>query len=164
MKRFIIISVCFVVTLALAAQGQQPGQNRQFGQGHQFGQSHQFGQGGQPPKFSPEKFDAELQQFITQEAHLTQQEAAKFYPVYKEMQNKQRALFGRAQKLSMVKPQDEKACAQAIQERDNIDVELKKVQQTYHNKFMNIVPPSKVYDVIKAEDRFHRRMLKKWRK
>ena len=32
-------------------------------------------------KFSPEKFEQELKQFITQEAKLTQDEAAKFFPV-----------------------------------------------------------------------------------
>ena len=42
-------------------------------------------------KFSPEKFDAELQEFITAQAKLTPQEATKFFPIYKEMQGKQRA-------------------------------------------------------------------------
>ena len=114
------------------------------------------------PRFSPEKFDAELQQFIVQEAHLTPQESAKFFPVYKEMQRKQRAIYDRMRQMGKVKPQDEAGCQKAIQEHDNIEVELKRIQQTYHNKFLDILPASKVYDVIKAEDHFHRRMLKRW--
>jgi len=113
-------------------------------------------------RFSPEQFDAELQQFIVQEAHLTPQESARFFPVYKEMQQKQRKLFERQRKQAIIKPQDESGCVKAIQERDNIDVEMKRLQQSYHNKFLDILPASKVYDVIKAEDRFHRRMLKRW--
>lgn len=116
------------------------------------------------PRFSPEKFDAELQQFIVQEAHLTPQESARFFPVYKEMQRKQRAIYDRMRQLGKIKPQDEAGCQKAIQDRDNIDVELKRIQQTYHNKFLDILPASKVYDVIKAEDHFHRRMLKRWSK
>ena len=115
-------------------------------------------------RFSPEQFDAELQQFIQQEAHLTPQESSKFFPVYKEMQRKQRQLYERQRKLGRNKPQDEAGCKKAIQERDNIDVELKRIQQAYHNKFLDILPASKVYDVIKAEDHFHRRMLKRWSK
>jgi hypothetical protein len=114
------------------------------------------------PRFSPERFDAEIQQFIVQEAHLTPQESAKFFPVYKEMQRKQRAIYDRMRQMGKVKPQDEAGCQKAIQEHDNIEVELKRIQQTYHNKFLDILPASKVYDVIKAEDHFHRRMLKRW--
>lgn len=116
------------------------------------------------PRFSPEKFDADLQQFIVQEAKLTPQESAKFFPVYKEMQGKQRALYDRMRQMGKIKPQDERGCQKVVRERDEIDVELKRLQQTYHNKFLDILPASKVYDVIKAEDRFHRRMLKHWSK
>ena len=116
----------------------------------------------QPPKFSPEKFQADLEQFITKEACLTPQEAAKFFPVYKEMQVKQRAVYDRQRQLGWGKPADEKGCEKAIRQRDEYDLELKRIQQTYHNKFLSIISASKLYDVIKAEDRFHRQMLRGW--
>jgi hypothetical protein len=119
---------------------------------------------GQQQKFSPEKFDAELQQFIVQEAHLTPQESARFFPVFKEMQRKQRMLYHRKRMKGSIKPQDEEGCQRAIREFDEVDVELKRIQQTYHNKFLDILPASKVYDIIEAEDLFHRRMLKRWSK
>lgn len=113
-------------------------------------------------KFSPEKFDAELQNYIVKEANLSQQEAAEFFPVYKEMQLKQRALFDRLRKLGKDKPQDEKACQEAIRQHDDLEIEMKKIQQAYHNRFMELLPASKVYNIMKAEDRFHRRMLRGW--
>jgi len=113
-------------------------------------------------RFSPEQFDAELQSFIAKEASLTPQETTSFFIVYKEMQKKQRALFVRQRQLSRVKPADEQGCMKAIQERDQIEVELKRIQEQYHNKFFEILPASKVYDVIKAEDKFHRSKLKQW--
>ena len=118
------------------------------------------GQGqGQVQRFDPAKFDAEQQQFITKAANLTEQEAARFFPLFREMQKKQRAIYERQRKLGFNKPADEKGCAQSIREHDQIDLELK---QTYHNKFLRVIPASKLYDVLQAEDRFFRMKLRSW--
>lgn len=112
-------------------------------------------------KFSPEQFQADMEQFIVKEAGLTPQESAKFFPVYREMGNRQRAVFDRMRKMGRNKPADEAGCLNAIKQRDKMDLELKKIQQTYHNKFLSIISASKLFDVIRAEERFHRKMLKK---
>lgn len=117
-------------------------------------------EGGQH-RFSPDKFDAELRQFIIDEAKLTEQEAANFFPVYKEMQAKQRVVFGKQKELAMSKPEGEKACKEAIRQRDENDLEMKRIQQAYHEKFLKLLPASKVYAILHAEDLFHRRMLKR---
>ena len=114
------------------------------------------------PKFSPEKFQADLEQFITKSACLTPQESAKFFPVYREMQKKQRVVYDRQRNAGKVKPTDEKGCSKAIRQRDEDDLELKRIQQTYHNKMLSIISASKLYDVIQAEDRFHRMMFRNW--
>lgn len=113
-------------------------------------------------KFSPEKYQAELEQFITSEACLTQQEAAKFFPLYREMQKKQRNVFNQMKALRKVKPTEEAECRKSIQKRDELELELKSILQTYHNKFFGILSASKVFDVIKAEDHFNRKMFKNW--
>ena len=112
------------------------------------------------PKFSPERFQAELEQYITKHACLSQKEAAKFFPIYKEMQAKQRVIYERQRQLDKVKPADEKGCETAIRQRDEYDLELKRIQQTYHNKFLTVLSASKLYDVLKAENGFHRQMLR----
>lgn len=43
---------------------------------------------GNRPKFSPEKFQAELERFIAKEACLSPKESARFFPVYSEMKKK----------------------------------------------------------------------------
>lgn len=116
---------------------------------------------GSPQQFSPDKFDAELRQYITNEAKLTEQEAAKFFPVYKEMQNKQRVVFGRQRELLMSKPEGEKACLEAIKQRDENELEMKRIQKTYHEKFLKMLPAAKVYAILRAEDMFHRNMLRR---
>jgi len=115
-----------------------------------------------PKKFSPEQFDQELRQCIIKEACLTTEEAEKFFPVYKEMQQQQRQLFMRQRQLGTKKPNDENGCKKAIQERDDIEMEQKRIQQTYHNKFFDLLPASKVYDILQAEERFHRNKLRQW--
>ena len=80
-------------------------------------------------KFSPEKFQADLEQFITNEAGFTTEEAAS---------------------------------KRAIQRRDQYEIELRSIQQTYHNKFLKVVSATKVYKSIIAEDQFHRRAFRNW--
>jgi len=40
----------------------------------------------QEHKFSPEKFQADMEAFLTREANLTQQEAARLFPILRQMQ------------------------------------------------------------------------------
>ena len=61
-----------------------------------------------------------------------------------------------------IKPADEAECRKAIQKRDELELELKNIQQSYHNRFFTVLPASKVFDVIKAEDRFHRKTFRNW--
>ena len=112
------------------------------------------------PKFNPDKFRADLEKFITVEACLTPAEAAKFFPLYEEMNKKQRALFRQMRELQRMKPADEEACKKAIAESDRIELEMKQIQSNYHTRFLTIIPASKLYDVIRAEERFHRQAVK----
>ncbi len=137
MKRIVI--TCLAVLMLLAVSAQEP-----------------------KKKFSPEKFQAELEQFITNEACLTPQEATKFFPLYREMHKKQRCAYNQMKALGKIKPADESECRKSIQKRDELELELKSIQQTYHNKFLGVLSASKVFDVIKAEDRFHRKTFRNW--
>ena len=116
-----------------------------------------------PQQFSPEKFQADLEQFITNEANLTPEESKKFFPLYREMQQKQRVVFKQMKDLGVKKPADEAACKKALEKRDELELEQKRIQQNYHKQFLNVLPASKVYDVIKAENHFHRTAFRKWR-
>ncbi len=135
MKRYTVILFSMLLTLMVSAQDQK--------------------------KFSPEKFQADLEEFITKEAHFDQQEAAKFFPLLRELRAKQRAIYGRMRQTP--KPGDDAKCAEAIREWDKANIELKQLDQQYHKKMMQVVPASKLFDAIMAESRFHRKMMKGWR-
>ncbi len=134
--------VIFWCAITLSCMAQMPAQHQQ--------------------RFSPERFEAELQEFITREAGLSAEEAARFFPLYKEMQDKQRQLFARQRGLGNEKPADDAGCLRVINERDDIDLELKRIQKNYHARFLEIFSASKLYDILKAEERFHRRVMRNW--
>ncbi len=115
-------------------------------------------------KFSPEKFEADMQAFITREANLTQQESDAFFPLLKEMQTKQRELYAKIRSLGKNRPADEKSFAAAVRQSDKLNIELRQIEQKYHQKMLQVVPASKVYDAIRAETRFHRQMMKGWQR
>lgn len=117
----------------------------------------------EPQQFSPEKFQADMEQFITKEAQLTPEEVAKFFPLYREMQQKQRAVWNQMKNMGRNKPADEAAIKQAVQKRDELELEQRRIIQTYHNKFFKVLPASKVYDIIVAETKFHRAAIRNWR-
>lgn len=92
---------------------------------------------------------------------MTNKEAEKFFPLYNEMRNAQRLKFNRIRQLNKTKATDEAACRDIIKQCDKLEIELKKIQQSYHNKFLTVISARKLLDVIKAENKFHRRSLKK---
>jgi len=115
-------------------------------------------------KFDPEKFKAHQRSFIAQAASLSAQEAAAFFPLFDEMQQKERAIFDKQRKLWDAKPATEEGCLEAIRSYDQFDQELKGIQKSYHQKFLKVLPASKVYDCIHASNKFHRETFKKMMK
>jgi hypothetical protein len=111
--------------------------------------------------FDPAKFQADLEQFITVEACLTPSEAAAFFPLYREMTRKQRALYEQMREDRRVNPDSEEAAKQAISEHDRIEIEIKQLQANYHARFIGIITARKLYKVIKAEGKFHRMAMKR---
>lgn len=112
-------------------------------------------------KFDPARFEAELEQFITTDACLSPDEASRFFPLYREMRKKQKAYFGQDRRYQHIDITDDKLCAEAIRTHDNNDIAIKRIQQEYHEKFMLILPASKVFRIIQAEEKYHRRAFEK---
>ncbi len=119
------------------------------------------GQHRKRPPFNPAKFEADLEQFITVNACLSPSQAASFFPVYRQMMKKQRALFEEMRRLRMINPKDNEACEEAIRKQDELDIQIKQLQQEYHGRFLMMLPANKVLSIIKAEEKFHRQIFKK---
>lgn len=119
------------------------------------------GQHKKRPPFNPAKFEADLEQFITVNACLSPSQAASFFPVYRQMMKKQRALFDEMRRLRMINPKDNEACEEAIRKQDELDIQIKQLQQEYHGRFLTMLPANKVLAIIKAEEKFHRQIFRK---
>lgn len=119
------------------------------------------GQHRKHPPFNPAKFEADLEQFITVNACLSPSQAASFFPVYRQMMKKQRLLFDEMRRLRMINLKDNEACEEAIRKQDELDIQIKQLQQEYHGRFLMMLPANKVLSIIKAEEKFHRQIFRK---
>lgn len=110
--------------------------------------------------FDPRQYRVALRQFIVARAGLTPQEATKFFKLYDEMKEKQRGYFRKIGQSMRCRPMTDDECARIIKERDRYELEMKRLQQTYDLKYLKVVPASKLYEIIKAEEEFNRTAFK----
>ena len=112
---------------------------------------------------SPTEFRAKQQAYITEKAGLTKEEAAKFFPLYFELQDKKKEQNDKAWNL-IRQGKDEKTTEvqyDAIMEGVyDARIASDRLDKTYFEKFKKILSAKKLYLVQKAEMRFHRELLK----
>ena len=108
--------------------------------------------------FDPQKFEQKLEAYVIQQVGFSQEEEKVFLPIFREMRQKQIKIMQNHHPKD--KPKTEKEWETTLRERDNNEVQLKKIQQTYHNRMLKVVPASKVAKAIRAEDEFHREAFK----
>ncbi len=116
-----------------------------------------------PPKFSPEDFKKNIEAFITEEASLTSKEAAQFFPLFHEMHDKQRDLNNKLFNAERAGEQGDMTEAQykeLLTLQSNTAVQNAQIQSEYIKKFLKVMSAKKVYKAIKAETKFHRKMLR----
>lgn len=106
--------------------------------------------------FDPQRFEAELESFVVKQAGIAQNEQAAFLKIYREKRQKEVAVMSARRERMGKKHTTEREWQEALQAFDNEDIQLKKIQQTYHNKMLKVIPASKVMKVARAEDEFHR--------
>jgi len=112
-------------------------------------------------KFDFNKIKAESHNFITKEAGLTAQEAARFFPVYDEMRDKQRGYFDKLRAIYSARPSSEREASKMIEQADAYEIQLKQIEQRYHKEMLKVLPATKLLRVLEAERRFHRQTFRK---
>lgn len=112
---------------------------------------------------TPEEFRAKQKAFITERAGLTKEEAAKFFPVYFELQDRKKQLNDEAWKLIRSGKNEKTTEAQYGEILEGVydaRIASDRLDKTYFEKFKKILPCKKIYLVQRAEMRFHRELLK----
>lgn len=131
-------------------------------------------QGGRPPQrfgadnsqrreFSPDEYHKRMREFITCQAKLTPQEADKFFPLFFEMLDKQHKLMEKQHAMIMKGKKDfnftEADCEKILLLSTEMEVESKKIEQSYYKKFHNVLSWKKVLGVRMSYERFKREAL-----
>lgn len=112
--------------------------------------------------FDPEKYNRDMESWVTKEAKLTSQEATAFFPILREMKQKQRELFKKQKHLQMSKPNDESSALEAIKGIEATEMSILKLQQEYHKRFLKVLPATKVLACLRAYEAFNRDMMRKY--
>lgn len=143
----IIISLCFSIS-SFAQQQQQEWASRQGIR-----------------QFSPEAFNRKLEEFVSCEAELTPQECKNFFPLMHEMLNKQREINGKIQYTIGLgfKAKTEKDYEEIITWVTDLEVESKRIEQTYYKKkFHAVLSWKKIHKVRTALQRFNMEALRRF--
>ena len=112
-------------------------------------------------KFDFNRIKAESHNFITKEAGLSGQEAARLFPVYDEMRGKQRVYFDKLRAIFCAKPSSEREASKMIEQADAYEIQLKQIEQRYHKEMLKVIPATKLLRVLEAERRCHRQTFRK---
>ena len=100
---------------------------------------------------SPKEFRAKQQAFITEKAGLTQEEAAKFFPVYFELQDRKKQLNDEAWKL-LRSGKDEKTTdtqyGEILEGVYDARIASDRLDKTYFEKFKKILSCKKIHPTI----------------
>ena len=119
---------------------------------------------GKGPRFNPEEFNARMENYIMEKACLTQAESDKLFPLYHEMKNKQMEINIKIHQLKHKEANantTDKEYVAIISKIKDYAVEQANIEKTYFAKMCKAVSAKKVFGVMKAEDQFHREMLRK---
>ncbi|MCH5175319.1 MAG: hypothetical protein J1F40_05490 [Prevotellaceae bacterium] len=153
MKKYVAIITSLVICLCMTAQSQDApnrGQN-----------------GGNRREFNPELYKKNMKEFVITHAKLTEAEATNVFPIINELHEKQHKLMGQQRGLMRKGMHDanlsEAEYEKIITQSTELDVEIKKLEQTYFKKLHSVLPWKKVYAVRMALNRFQMEALKQFR-
>lgn len=119
--------------------------------------------GDEQQRLSLEEFRAKQQAYITEKAGLTQDEAAKFFPIYFELQEKKKQLNdkvwellrkGKAGNVSEIEYEE------IMEGVYDTRIASDRLEKSYFESFKKILSCKKIYLIQKAEMRFHRELLR----
>ncbi len=142
MKRIFINILMLCFSLASIAQGNHP----------------------QRRDFSPEEYWKNLKEFVTQEAGLTSEEADGFIPMLKEMMDEQHKNNRKSFDIirSCNEGTTESEYGTAVKQLLELDVENRRIEETYYKKFHTVMSWEKVFKVRHALYKFSREALNRF--
>lgn len=112
---------------------------------------------------NPEEFRAKQKAFIIDRAELTKEEAAKFFPIYFELQDRKKKIFDESWSLIRKGKEDnisENQYLEIIEQVCDNRIASDRLDKLYLDKFKAILSAKKIYLIQRAEMHFHKELLK----
>lgn len=112
-------------------------------------------------------FEKSKQEFIIKHADLTEEEAAKFFPLNSELQKKKIELHRKHQEEMKLTKESENISdeeyEQLIEENINLKMKEAELDKKYSEKFNKLMSPQKLFKAQQAERTFMQEELRKFR-
>jgi hypothetical protein len=114
--------------------------------------------------FNPALYKQKMEQFLANKADLTQDECDAFFPLFNEMMDKQRTMSREMRKLMREgrSAQSEEAFQKIMEDIIDLEIEQKKLEKTYYEKFNAVLSWKKMFLVKRAIQEFSMEALKKF--
>lgn len=172
MKRFIFSAIILIAASTLFAQDNRPNFNQ--ADAHRT-QQQWFQQGNNQQKqqpatyhhnrgqrFSPAEYWKKQKEFFTKRANLTEEEAAKFFPLYNELQQKKMQINHQSRQNAVREQQQmsEADCLKTIDALADAQIRIAQLEKEYLEKFKKVLPASKILKIQMAEDQFNSELIK----
>lgn len=114
------------------------------------------------------QFKAEKVSYITTTLELTPEEAQLFWPLYNQSEKERIALFDErraldCQKDEEIKKMSDQKVAELTRARINIHEREVALEKKYNEKYLEVLPAHKVYQLYRVENQHRRNLLKKYR-
>ena len=117
----------------------------------------------QKAQLSKEEFRKVQEKFITEKANLTAKEAKQFFPLYFELQDKKTSLYKEAwHKIRKGKQENvsEEEYNEIVEDIVQTRIQIDQLDLDYVRKYKKFLTAKKIYEIQRAEMKFHRELLK----
>lgn len=115
------------------------------------------------PRLNPAEFRAKLQEFVTRDAGLTDEEAARFFPLYFKLEDQKRALNDKSWRLVHQGDNDNLTESQYKAILDGIynnRIAIDKLEKSFNYQFHKVISWQKILRVHRSEIRFNRHLIR----
>lgn len=129
-----------------------------------FGMAQEQGKQAHRPRFNREEFRQRVENYITKEANLTEEEAKAFFPIYNEYKDKQRKIHMSIHRLKKDVPAqgNEEAHEERLLKIARLNAEVAGLDSVYYKKICKAISAEKFFKILTIEDRMHRKMLQNY--
>lgn len=114
--------------------------------------------------FNKQEFRQRVENYITKEANLTEEEAKAFFPIYNEYKDKQRKIHMSIHRLKKDVPAqgNEEAHEERLLKIARLNAEVAGLDSVYYKKICKAISAEKFFKILTIEDRMHRKMLQNY--